>query len=223
MKRVIVTGASGGIGTAFGRLARNHWQVIGTARQGPIALDVTWPTGAIETVFRQHAPYDAAVFLAGADILSPPLRLKPYEERLARLWQVDVEGSIKCSRAIRPYLNPGARLVFLGWDQAYLGKSGEAGELYALAKAAVTGYAKSLAQSWIKDATVYVVAPGWVKTRWGEKLPLPQASRIQAQTRAGVWQSPEEVAEVIWRLLELPGDLMTGQVFYVNRGDVMPS
>jgi len=223
MKRVIVTGASGGIGTAFGQLAPTSWQVIGTARQGPIALDVTWPTEAIEAVFRQHAPYDAAVFLAGADILSPPLRRQSYDERLARLWQVDVEGSIKCSRAIRPHLNPGARLVFLGWDQAYLGKAGEAGELYALAKAAVTGYAKSLAQSWLTEATVYVVAPGWVKTRWGAQLPPAQANRIQARTRAKMWQSPEEVAAVIWRLLELPGDLMTGQVFYVNRGDVMPS
>lgn len=166
---------------------------------------------------------DVLLALAGADILSPPLRRRAYGERLEALYQVDIQGSVKTVRAALPHLAQDAVIILMGWDQAGLGKGGEAGELYALAKGAITSYAKSLALTLMGRATVYTVAPGWVDTRWGESLDAPRKQRIAAQTRSGRWQTPDEVGQVLEALITFPRQLATGQVIYVNRGDVLPS
>ncbi|MDA8193253.1 MAG: SDR family NAD(P)-dependent oxidoreductase [Thermaerobacter sp.] len=227
---VAVTGISGGIGRALrSELERGGWAVVGFSRHpgvGEYPLALESPEPAFHEVFlqarQQAGPFDAAVFLAGADILTPPLREAPYLERLQALWRVDVEGTVKCVRAIRPHLVEPARIVTTGWDQSSLGMGGEAGELYALAKNAVTAYSKSVARSWAGSVSVAVVAPGWVRTRWADRLSATGRERIAKKTLARVWQTPEEVARTIGWMLAAPPHVVTGQVIYVNRGDVMP-
>lgn len=228
--RILCTGISGGIGDAFRKRVRQQhadWEVLGLARNpedpGDRRFDVTQPLETLEQALSEVGTVDAVLCLAGADILSPPLRQAPYLERLDALYQVDLAGSIKTVQAALPHLRPDGVIVLMGWDMATLGQSGEAGELYALAKGAVASYGKSLALTLMGRATVYVVAPGWVRTRWGERLPTATQARIAAKTRAGRWQTPDEVAAVLEALMQFPRALSTGQVIYVNHGDVLPS
>ncbi len=226
---ILATGLSGGIGQALELRTKSHpeWRVTRLLRRpsGPadIAFDVTWSEGRIAEALDPVGPVDVLVALAGADILSPPLRNRPYAERLEALYAVDIYGTVKTVRATLPHLVTDGVIILMGWDQAGLGKAGESGELYALAKGALTAYAKSLALTLMDRATVYTVAPGWVDTRWGKSLETPRKQRIAARTRAGRWQTPDEVAQVIEALMTFPRQLSTGQVIYVNRGDVLPS
>lgn len=227
---VAVVGASGGIGQATARrLAQDGHQVVAFSRRpgpGQWPLDLTEDQGAMRERFKQAADrmgiFDALVQMAGADILSPPLRRRPYLERLGILWQVDVEGTVKVTRAVEPVLAVGGQIITVAWDLAPLGMAGESGELYALAKGAIIAYSKSLAKSWAGRAAVNVLAPGWVNTRWAQSLPSTTRTRLAGRTLAGVWQTPEEVAETVTWMLAMPQSLLTGQVIYVNRGDVMP-
>lgn len=227
---VAITGITGGIGTALEhRLQALSWQVVGFSRTPSaqyVSLDMEAPLVEMQKVFgdaaRRVGGFDAAVFLAGADVLSPPLRQAPYAERLNALWKVDVEGTVKSVQSVIPWLNPKARIVTTGWDMATLGMGGESGELYALAKGAVTAYSKSVARSLTGTASVAILAPGWVKTRWADRLPQESQSRMVSHTLAKQWQTPDEVAKVIVWMLQAPSDLITGQVIYANRGDVMP-
>ncbi|NMP23461.1 SDR family NAD(P)-dependent oxidoreductase [Sulfobacillus harzensis] len=227
--RILASGISGGIGQAFrARVAECHpdWVVEGLARR-PNAddhrFDLTWPLDRMVDALSQLPAIDALLCLAGADILSPPLRHAPYLERLEALYRVDVAGTVKTVQAALPRLSPGGIIILMGWDRAGLGKAGEAGELYALAKGALTSWGKSLAKSLGERATVYVVAPGWVQTRWGDALSPAERARIAAKTATGRWQTPDEVAHVLESLLTFPRGLSTGQVIYVNGGDVLPS
>ncbi len=227
--RILATGLSGGIGQAFAARAISHsdWQVTRLLRQpsqpADVCFDVTWSEERMRGALGPVGTVDVLLALAGADILSAPLRRKPYADRLEALYQVDIHGTVKTVRAALPHLADDGIIILMGWDQAGLGKSGESGELYALAKGALTAYAKSLALTLLGRATVYTVAPGWVDTRWGETLEAPQKQRIAAQTRAGRWQTPDDVAQVLEALITFPRQLATGQVIYVNRGDVLPS
>lgn len=226
--RILTSGISGGIGRAFKARAAAHtdWEVVGLARHpeaGQYPYDARWPEAQMAESLAPVGAVDALLCLHGADILSSPLRQASYLDRLDALYQVDLAGTIKLTRTVLPKLAPGGTIVVVGWDQASLGAPGEAGELYALAKGALTSWAKSLAATLIGQTTVYILAPGWVLTRWGETLPAARQARLAQRTRAGRWQTPGEVAAVLEALLRMPAGLSTGQVVYVNRGDVMPS
>ncbi|MCY0878754.1 MAG: SDR family NAD(P)-dependent oxidoreductase [Firmicutes bacterium] len=227
--RIVATGLSGGIGEAVKlRLgARPEVELVALSRHPDEArarwCDVTWEPEKIQRALEGVGVIDALLLLHGADILSPPLSEQSYQERLDALYRVDVAGSIKVVKAALAHLAPGAAIVLMGWDQADTGAAGEASELYATAKAALVGFAKSLATTLLGRASVYVVAPGWVLTRWARTLSEERRERIRARTRAGRWLEPDEVAAVIEAAIALPPGVMTGHVFYVNHGDVMPS
>ncbi|MCY0899234.1 MAG: SDR family NAD(P)-dependent oxidoreductase [Firmicutes bacterium] len=227
--RILATGLSGGIGAALQhRLAqRSDVELIALARKpdhaGARPFDVTWDIARLAAALKDVGQIDALVLLHGADILSPPLCQQSYWDRLDVLYQVDVLGSIKTVKAALEHLAPGGAIVVMGWDHADTGAPGDASELYATAKAALVGFAKSLATTLLDRASVYVIAPGWVMTRWAQSLSAEQQEQIRARTRAHRWQTPDEVAAVIESVLQLPPSALTGQVFYVNHGDVMPS
>lgn len=226
--RLLVSGSSGGIGQAFCQRAQDHldWELLRLSRNpqpSQILFDALWPLEQMETAIGALGPIDGLLCLHGADILSPPLRNASYLDRLDALYEADVVGSIKLIKSALPILRPGGTIILMGWDRAVLGAKGDAGELYALAKGAIAAYGKSLAASLINRATVYVVAPGWVQTRWANAISPAARARIAMATRARKWQTPMEVARVLESLLAFPSDVLTGQVIYVNRGDVMPS
>lgn len=217
----MVSGSSGGIGLAFGRLVKDaysDWEIVGLARRPGLhdrAFDASWPERTIREAVAGVGLLDALVCLHGADIVSPPLRRQPYETRLDALYQVDIAGTVKLVRATMPLLRPGAAIILMGSDESDTGAAGSTGELYALAKAAVTAYGKSLARSLGDSYRVIIVAPGWVLTRWGETLDSERRERLAQRTRIGRWQTPDEVAHTIVELLGQPGARSTGEVVYV--------
>ncbi len=226
--RLLVSGSSGGIGQAFCSLAKTHpdWELLPLSRNPrstQIRFDALWPLEQIEAAVHSLDPLDGLLCLHGADILSPPLRHASYLQRLNALYETDLAGSIKLVKSVLPLLRPGGTIILMGWDRAALGAEGDAGEIYATVKGAIAALGKSLAASLIDRATVYVVAPGWVQTRWGDSLSEAARSRIASRTRAGRWQTPLDVARVLEALLAFPAGISTGQVIYVNRGDVTPS
>lgn len=219
--RILASGLSGGIGLAFSQSAATHsdWRLAGLARHpvpGEYPFDATWPEDRIRATLKDLGPIDALICLHGADIGSPPLRQTSYLTRLQSLYAIDIEGTIKLVRAALPILNPGGAIVLMGSDEAAEGSPGETGELYAIAKAAVTSYGKSLAETMGRRARVAVVAPGWVLTRWAATLSAERRERVVRRARSGHWQTPEQVARVIERLLTSQ-DWPSGLVTYVDQ------
>ncbi len=217
-----VTGVNGGIGAALVQVLEDHGvTVAGFARnplEGQYRLDVTWESGNIDFAMRTalggEGQYDAWINLAGADILSKGVRSLSYMTRLDMLWRTDVEGTVKCSRAVVPYLRPGGLIVNMAWDEAVTGAKGESAELYGTAKSAVLGFSASLARSLAPHRRVCVVSPGWVQTRWGNSLSLEQRERLVKGSAGRQWISARTVANVVYDLLHSPGQ--TGQVITVR-------
>ena len=111
-------------------------------------------------------------------------------------------ATMRLSRAIGAKMKERGSGVILnmGWDQAERGMAGDSGEMFAAAKGAVMAFTRSLARSLAPEVRVNCLAPGWIKTKWGE-----HASREwQAASRRRIAAQPLGNARGRCRACPLP-------------------
>ena len=242
-KTALITGASGGIGRATVRLLAGsgtdlilHGHANRAALESLVAeLKSHYPATNITTVYADlsqesererfiddvssigYAP-DILVPAAGCDLMSNAMKQLPFDERFAKLWQVDVVSAVRIARFFGERMKPGGVIVFFGWDGVEYGMAGETAQLYAAAKGAVQGFSRSLAKSLAPEVRVNCVAPGWIKTTWGETASLATDERVAAETLARRWGTAEDVAEVVQFLVSDAAAYVNNQTIYVNGG-----
>ncbi len=165
---------------------------------------------------------DAWVNNAGVDVLTGPAAAWSFAEKLQRLWQVDVLASVGLSRAVGQRMQQrGTGVVInMGWDQVATGMEGDSGEMFTTIKGAVTAFSRSLAKSLAPQVRVHCLAPGWIKTAWGDNASEYWQSRACRETLLQRWGTPEDVARVCRFLVSPEAAFMTGQVVCINGGYV---
>lgn len=165
---------------------------------------------------------DAWLQIAGADILTGPGRELDFDAKLDRLLAVDVVATLRMTRDIgrRMFSQGSGSIVTMGWDQAETGMEGDSGELFAATKGAVMAFTRSLALSLAPRVRVNALAPGWIKTSWGETTSSVWHERVIRETPLGRWGSPEDVAEAARFLAGPRSSFVTGQIVRVNGGAV---
>ncbi|MHB1295610.1 MAG: SDR family NAD(P)-dependent oxidoreductase [Anaerolineae bacterium] len=242
-KRVLVCGASSGIGRATThRFAAEGWDVCLSARRGPVLADLAaeLPAGdhlvcagdyadscvadEIEgTIRARWGKLEALVNCCGVWEAGDPIEQPLQEWR--RPFDAMLNGAINLTRLAVPLMTEGGRIIHvtsIHGERAELG-----GSAYAMAKAALNGYCRSLAVELApRGILVNAIAPGFVNTpmssaggtnelesEWfrreyveGRHLPLRRAGR------------PEEIAGVAWFLTGPDASYITGQVIVVDGG-----
>ena len=161
---------------------------------------------------------------AGADVLTTPARHGSFEEKLQQLWQVDVLATMRLSRAVGQRMREAATvsgahsIVNIGWDQALTGMGGDSGQLFAATKAAVISFTLSLAKTLAPAVRVNCVAPGWIKTAWGQAASATWDRRARQEALLERWGQPEEVAQVVAFLVSPAAAFVNAQLIEVNGG-----
>jgi 3-oxoacyl-[acyl-carrier protein] reductase len=163
---------------------------------------------------------------AGADVLTGEAAHWTFERKLEELWKVDVAATVSLSRLVGEKMGqqksqdqPAAGVIInIGWDQAWQGMAGESGQLFGCIKGAVMSFTQSLAQSLAPRVRVNCLAPGWIKTSWGEKASGYWQERAQRESLAGRWGTPEDVARAARFLASPAAEFITGQIINVNGG-----
>ena len=79
----------------------------------------------------------------------------------------------------------GGVIVNMGWDQAETGMEGDSGELFAAAKGGGDGFTRSLALRLAPEVRVNCLAPGWIRTAWGETASEAWQERVLRETPLG--------------------------------------
>jgi NAD(P)-dependent dehydrogenase (short-subunit alcohol dehydrogenase family) len=243
--RALVTGSTSGIGRAIalrlaeggakvivhGRLSRPAAEEVAAAvRRAGGASDVLLADlrdaqecdDLAERAWQHWGGLDILVNNAGADTLTGEAAQWSFERKLEELLAVDVRATIRLSRALGGRMREAGSgvIVNMGWDQAETGMAGDSGELFATIKGAVMSFTRSLALSLAPQVRVHCLAPGWIRTAWGEKASDVWQDRVIRETPLGCWGTPEDVAETAAWLVSPAARYLDGQVVRVNGGSV---
>lgn len=236
--RVLITGASGGIGAAVAeRLAREGWDLLlhasrdegrlaGTAARcraagvdvAPWVRDLREPeadTGLLDAIGER--PVTGFVHAAGitGDGLAARLKSATAES----VMRVNVLSAMEIFRGLARGMLPArsGRIVLIG---STVGLAGNAGQTtYAASKGALIGWARSLARELApRGITVNVVAPGWIETPMTGDILEAKRAELAAAIPLGRIGRPEDVAGAVAFLMGGDGAYVTGQTLAVNGG-----
>lgn len=210
MKQVVITGGSGGLGTAIIAEFRDAgWEVLAPTRA---ELDVRNPD-RIRSYFADRTP-DLLVCAAGVtrDALLPRLSEGDWDEVI----EVNYHGAVKCAKAVIPAMvrRGEGHIVFFSSHSAIHPPMGQVA--YAAAKAALLGFTAEQARlCGGYNVRVNAILPGFLETRMTEVLSGSRVKEVQEAHVLGRFNTPSAVAGFVRFLHEsLPHS--SGQMFQLD-------
>ena len=243
-KRIIITGSSSGIGRAIAmECAKAGGDVVVCYRTSQAAaqevaeearslgrdadvVQVDVGDAASRESFTRHCiesgRVDAIVNNAGVDLLTGAMKEADFATKLKALLNIDVTGTVELSRSFGEHFQTQGHgcILNIGWDQSDRGMEGNSGELFATAKNAIMGFTRSLSVSLAPTVRVNCIAPGWIKTAWGEETSDYWQQRVMNETPLKRWGQPQDIANMARYLLSDDASYITGQVININGGAV---
>jgi 3-oxoacyl-[acyl-carrier protein] reductase len=225
----LVTGAASGIGRAIAAaLAGEGARVVGidvkAAESAACAIetaDVADAAAASAAVARAVAKLGGLDIVCNAAGIMPEARLAELDmAHVDRLFAVNVRGTIIVAKAALPHLGPGARIINIASELAYLGRAGFS--VYAATKGAILSLTRSWARELAPKILVNAVAPGPTDTPLLDFKNLsPELRTLELSNPLGRIAQPDEVAAAVVYLAGPGATFVTGQCITVDGGSAM--
>ena len=239
-KTALVTGASGGLGSAIARAMHAqgaHVVLSGTreavlqdlasqlgARTSSVAANLSDPAavdGLVEAAeAAAGAPID--ILVANAGITKDGLLMRMKDEDWEQVIRVNLESYFRLSRsAMRGMMKRRhGRIIAITSVVGVTGNPGQAN--YAASKAGMIGFSKALAQEVAtRGITVNCVAPGFIESPMTDALNEAQKAQILATIPTGRLGAGADVASACVYLASDEAAYVTGQTLHVNGGMAM--
>ncbi len=235
-KTALVTGASGGIGSAIAKALHAQGAVValsGTRRGALEAVaaelrerahvlpcdlsDATATEGLVKQAEAAMGQLDILVNNAGLTRDMLALRMK--DEDWQRVIDVNLTAGFRLARAAMKGMmkRRWGRIIGITSTVAVTGNPGQSN--YAAAKAGMIGMSKSLAlEVGSRGITINCVAPGFVETAMTDAMTDDQKARVLPLIPVGRLGQPSEIASATIYLASEEAAYVTGQTLHVNGG-----
>ena len=238
-KRALVTGASGGIGSAIARTLHAQGASVGLSGTRRDALDTLAgelgdksymlpcdlsDPGQVEQLIpqAQEAMGDIDILVNNAGLTRDNLFARVSDADWERVLAVNLTAAFKLSReTLRGMVRRrSGRIISITSVVVATGNPGQSN--YIAAKAGLSGMSKALAQEVAtRNVTVNCVAPGFIATAMTDALNEKQHAAILERVPAKRLGTPDDVAAAVAFLASDEAAYITGQTIHVNGGMAM--
>ena len=235
----LVTGASGGIGSAICRALAGQgarlaisgsnidklaaFRVTLGGDHAMIACnlgDADSVEALVPAALEQLGQLDILINNAGVTRDNLTMRMK--DDEWADVIRINLEGAFRLMRAAsKPMMK--ARFGRMISVTSVVGATGNPGQAnYAASMAGLVGMSKSLAQELAsRNVTVNCVAPGFIATAMTDSLPDAQKEALNGRIPMGRMGQGDDIGAAVAYLASREAGYITGQTLHVNGGMAM--
>jgi 3-oxoacyl-[acyl-carrier protein] reductase len=236
----LVTGASGGIGSAIAQALAAQGARVAVSGSNADKLAAFRDTlggdhVAVPANLSDAAAVDALVGQAAealggrldvlvnnAGVTRDNLAMRMKDEEWSDVIRVNLEAAFRLARAAaRPMMRQRfGRIVSI---TSVVGQTGNPGQAnYAASKAGLVGMSKALAQELAsRGITVNCVAPGFIRSAMTDVLPDAQKAALTGRIPAGDLGTGADIGAAVVYLASREAGYVTGQTLHVNGGMAM--
>ena len=235
----LVTGASGGIGSAIVRALAGQGARLAVSGSNADRLEsfraslggdhVALPCDLSDAPAVDALVPQAVTALGKLDILvnnagvtRDNLAMRMKDEEWDQVIRVNLEAAFRLMRAAaKPMMK--ARFGRMISITSVVGATGNPGQAnYAASKAGLVGMSKALAQELAsRGITVNCVAPGFIRSAMTDVLPEAQKTALMTRIPAGDLGRGEDIGAAVVYLASREAGYVTGQTLHVNGGMAM--
>ena len=243
-KKVLITGASSGIGKAIALAMAAKGADIAVNYYPGFEADAKAVAAEVEAMGRQAVTIEGDVskhesaaamvdecikafgridvLVNNAGITRDTLLMRMKESDWDAVLAVNLKGVFNCTKAAVKYMMK-QRAGHIVSISSVVGLTGNAGQAnYAASKAGVIGFSKAVAKEVAsRGITVNCVAPGFIKTPMTAVLTEKQVEAMQATIPLKRLGEPSDIAKAVIFLASDDADYITGQTIHVDGGMVM--
>ena len=239
MKKILITGASGGIGTSIvDKFLKNNFKLILTSSSDltlnklkdkygsdhyyyvlnfnePINFEII-----LKKISDEHA--DLNVIVNNAGITDDALILRMKLEQWNKVIQANLSSNFSIIKTLLPNMikNKAGSIIGISSVVATSGNPGQAN--YVAAKSGIIGLYKSIAlEVASRNINVNVISPGFIVSPMTDKLSEKQKNIILEKIPMKRFGNPNEIADLVYFLSKDQSSYITGQNIHVNGGMLM--
>ena len=239
MNKILVTGASGGIGSAIAdQFAKDEQTLILTSSSKDTLTLLKNKYGnsnfyynlnfndskslneSLKLISEEHK--DLSVIVNNAGITEDSIILRMKQEQWEKVIQANLSSNFSIIKNLLPNMikQKYGKIIGISSVVAISGNPGQSN--YVAAKSGMIGFYKSIAlEVASRNINVNVISPGFISSPMTDKLNDKQKDQILQKIPMNRFGQPNEIANLVKFLSSDYSNYITGQNFHVNGGMLM--
>ena len=237
-KKVIITGATGGIGNSLVKKFYENGSTVlatGTKEEKLDKLKSEFNNIQVEKFnLGEHAKVESFIEsandkLGGLDILInnaginlDSLTIRLSEENWKKVLDINLTSTfLMCKYSIKKMIkNKSGKIINITSIVGHTGNFGQTN--YSASKAGIVAFSKSLALEYAKkNININCVSPGFIKTEMTDKIPEEYKTKLISRIPAGDLGTGDDVSNCVAFLASDMANYINGETIHVNGGMYM--